>query len=609
MSQLFETIEKENYKVLVTDTGLISSLVAAAVARLGHKVLHIDRDHTYGGDWKTLHLLSLIGWSFSPNYVRTKKDSEPIKVDNEADEVSIDVDYQHTTWHNIEADFSIFHDRDRFKQVFAKWIENRKVDDEAVDKLLAAIETIFADLSLKEKLFEIEEMLSKMKLENRLLNQLDNVFTVDLCPRLLLARSSMVGLLIRSNVSRYLEFRNVDRILAPIRDNTSSQGTYVIQPMPLNRSDVFQSKILSLIEKRLLMRFLQGCFESDKENNESFLDESQQNQPFEEFLRVQYKLSDKLVDIVYNSMLMSQKQMSTKEAIERIKKILDSMGRFSNRPYLWCAYGADDLLQSFCRYAAIYGADYCLGVETRSLLSVKQDDHQEVRRVVTDQFVASAEHVVTSFPVPQLVEKDKDSSSTSISRCVICSTRSILSAVDTDRSNNNSSLLYLPPSYTNSVEVTVFETNSVAGTVPDGLYLQYFCCDASTDADYGATKDLKPTVEKILPNDAIVWSVYYQQKCQIPKHDLARLPVNVHLVRPPANELDFELACQQAEEIFKQILPDEEFFPETKEPNEHGQEEQEEEEEEETPAEDKMEAEMSVEDNLRDDDDDNEQPD
>lgn len=55
-------------------------------------------------------------------------------------------------------------------------------------------------------------------------------------------------LLISSNISRYAEFRAVDRVLTKIDDE--------IKPIPCSKADVFNSKHVSILEKRLLMKVL-----------------------------------------------------------------------------------------------------------------------------------------------------------------------------------------------------------------------------------------------------------------------------------------------------------------------------------------------------------------
>src|SRR4051812_20093737 len=67
----------------------------------------------------------------------------------------------------------------------------------------------------------------------------------------------LVDLLISSNICRYTEFRAVDKVL------TLLKGTFDI--VPGSRADIFTKKNVTIIEKRLLMKFMTQCVEYDNE--------------------------------------------------------------------------------------------------------------------------------------------------------------------------------------------------------------------------------------------------------------------------------------------------------------------------------------------------------
>ena len=65
----------------------------------------------------------------------------------------------------------------------------------------------------------------------------------------LYSRGEMVNLLIQSKAYRYLEFRNIGSML-------TSMNSKMI-PVPASRSELFQSKHVTLLEKRKMMNFIQ----------------------------------------------------------------------------------------------------------------------------------------------------------------------------------------------------------------------------------------------------------------------------------------------------------------------------------------------------------------
>ena len=52
----------ESFDVIVVGTGLVESVLAAAAARQGHSVLHLDTAKYYGADWAAFTWEGLQAW-------------------------------------------------------------------------------------------------------------------------------------------------------------------------------------------------------------------------------------------------------------------------------------------------------------------------------------------------------------------------------------------------------------------------------------------------------------------------------------------------------------------------------------------------------------------
>ncbi|KAH6934749.1 hypothetical protein HPB50_000680 [Hyalomma asiaticum] len=59
-----------DHDVIVIGTGMPESIVAAAVSRIGQRVLHLDREAHYGGLWASYNFSSLREWMFMQNESR-----------------------------------------------------------------------------------------------------------------------------------------------------------------------------------------------------------------------------------------------------------------------------------------------------------------------------------------------------------------------------------------------------------------------------------------------------------------------------------------------------------------------------------------------------------
>ena len=69
--------------------------------------------------------------------------------------------------------------------------------------------------------------------------------------RQLYSRGPLVDLLIATDVSRYLEFKVLDRTFLRLNN--------AWETVPSSKEDVFQSRLIGVVEKRVLMKFLTFC--------------------------------------------------------------------------------------------------------------------------------------------------------------------------------------------------------------------------------------------------------------------------------------------------------------------------------------------------------------
>ncbi len=90
-------------------------------------------------------------------------------------------------------------------------------------------------------------------------------FSLDITNHAVLAAGWDVDLLIRSGVARYVEFKSIERIFIARQSINGENGgasgedakDFKLEPVPCSRADVFStSELSSLIEKRLMMKFL-----------------------------------------------------------------------------------------------------------------------------------------------------------------------------------------------------------------------------------------------------------------------------------------------------------------------------------------------------------------
>jgi RAB protein geranylgeranyltransferase component A len=223
-------------------------------------------------------------------------------------------------------------------------------------------------------------------------------YHLDLSPHIILSSGKAVDTLVRSGVHEYVEFLSLDEMFVVVNESENKNGSsskFKIQPVPCSKADVFKTKTLSMLDKRILMKFLR--FVMDIHTNEgNVLNKNEkslgkgrsltrpQNAPtlaypdyeeyFDQPLSIFYKrcqMSPKLQSIVshaigYVSVLPSE--IKTKDGLRMIANILLSLGKFNKSPFLCVKYGNSELPQAFCRLCAVYGGVYMLRVRPLSFL-------------------------------------------------------------------------------------------------------------------------------------------------------------------------------------------------------------------------------------------------
>lgn len=196
-----------------------------------------------------------------------------------------------------------------------------------------------------------------------------NDWNIDLVPKLLMANGELTNILVSTDVTRYLEFRQI-------------AGSYVQQgagakarvaKVPSNASEALRSSLMGMFEKRRAQKFLEwvGNFkeEDPATHNGLSLNQCTMKEVYDKF-----GLEATTRDFVGHSMAlygtdeyMNQKG-GAKDAVQRIRLYVNSMARYGKSPYIYPLYGLGELPQGFARLSAIYGGTYMLNANVDEVL-------------------------------------------------------------------------------------------------------------------------------------------------------------------------------------------------------------------------------------------------
>nr|XP_012803126.2 rab proteins geranylgeranyltransferase component A 2 [Jaculus jaculus] len=590
------------FDVVIIGTGLPESILAAACSRSGQKVLHLDSRSYYGGNWASFSFSGLLSW--------LKEHQQDSDIEEESNATWQDL--IHETEEAIilcKKDETIEH-----TEVFCYASQDEGVNIQEENPSSGASETFIepqesislpneshssyvTNSEMPTKHAETSDRVSSPaapgveeekdcgdktcmhrvssggKDENTLAVQ-DNTdeatrnrvtyahlvkegrkFNIDLVSKLLYSQGSLIDLLIKSSVSRYAEFKNVTRILA-FREGK-------VEQVPCSRADVFSSKELTMVEKRMLMRFLTFCLDYEQHPDE-YQDYKQCS--FSEYLKTK-KLTPNLQHFILHSIAMtSESSCTTLDGLKATQNFLRCLGRFGNTPFLFPLYGQGEIPQCFCRMSAVFGGIYCLRHKIQGLVVDKDSGRCTAvlghfgQRINAKYFIVEDSYL--SKETRSNVQYEQ------ISRAVLITDESLMK---TD-SDQQISILIVPPLEPGTCPVRVIELCSSTMTCMKGSYLVHLTCSSSKTA----REDLEPVVKKLftpltetdtdkeeLGKPRLLWALYFNMRDSsgTSRSSYCGLPPNVYVCSGPDSGLGSEHAVQQAETLFQELFPSEEFCP------------------------------------------------
>jgi RAB protein geranylgeranyltransferase component A len=353
-------------------------------------------------------------------------------------------------------------------------------------------------------------------------------YALDGTSKTLLCSGPLVQLLVRSEVSKYLEFKCLNAaFLRP-------EGAEAVR-VPCSKADVFQSTSISLVEKRYLMKFL-SVFQEEAVPAEwaektfaAVLDEH----------RMEGALRSVIVHAICG--VESLEGLSAANGARLVRQYVASVGRFGNTPFLFPLYGCSETAQAFSRLAAVNGATYMLRKSVRRVTELPEGPAGGLRFVVVDGDGEEwkCKHVVVSpgscgtFEEPLAVER-----SGRVAHHAYALVRGVV----------------VPEAPLAQV------THVVEGRVVQALHLDgsmKVCPDGCQLVRLWSTADVLPRVLAQLGNTE--WTVSWTTQARRP---LLPSPFVMCTSDPDIAVLDYEATIAEAQAVFEKLAPEGAvFFP------------------------------------------------
>jgi RAB protein geranylgeranyltransferase component A len=408
-------------------------------------------------------------------------------------------------------------------------------------------------------------------------------FLFDLTPKLVLCAGSMVNSLINSDVGRYLEFKAIENLYL-IKSLKENEQTNILK-VPCTKGEVFNSKFLSSIEKRILMKFLQFAYDwgelnsgedlntfnernlskgaslyrpQNKEHNKHGFDlEGFESKPFTEFLS-HNKIPLVIQEVITYTLCMhsfdKNDDLKTFDALQSLYIFLTSLGKYGETAFLYPMYGSAEIIQSFCRMCAVWGGTYML--------------RQGVSKVIVNTSSNKALGIIDScgktFLCENLICNGSDFNFDLSSSHILCTRISLCSEDKAFFKTCSRGFGVIPPNslkFKNLQPIHITQLDSTTHACPEGSCVLYISTILSKSDDTALImEDLVHILKKCNSFDEIFYFILEKELNDDKKANNLNLPSNVFVTNCEKYSINFQNSLNQAKSIFSNLYPEEKFL-------------------------------------------------
>eukprot|EP00053_Salpingoeca_punica_P016322 m.153527 g.153527 ORF g.153527 m.153527 type:complete len:676 (+) comp16941_c0_seq5:287-2314(+) len=591
------------FDVVVVGTGLVESIVAAAAARAGKRVLHIDDNECYGGVWASLPLEDMEQRLTAP------KETSPANNNNDNSTAATAGTTATTAPTAVNSEALAVHCTDSAAPLLHCHVDirlPRTLEDAGCGSpppcyrrrktMKGHPATCYSPAcrAYARKVAQADTWQQLLTASRR--------FNLDLSPKLCHAKGELVQLLIAANIGRYLDFRPVAA--------TSMLLDGVLRQVPCSKQTLLLNTTISPRDKRSLVRFMQFCMEQGPQQPQTQPQGSDATaaapaydaaSSFSQLMRSQFSLSDSLCAYVTHAIADVPADASASEGIAATRRYLMSLNVYGATPFIYPLYGFGEVTQAFCRLCAVFGGVYMLRTGLRAL-SVAEVQAQDASATATnaDGAAVSAAATTTTTTAPssthtkRVVSVRLSDNEEYLCSAVVAPHHVLATVVDSGPQANSSYLVYhlkavtsfadfggavqaisIPPlsskAHPHAVTAMVFAPETY--TIPEGRLHWHLFTRASPDA---APEDVRTALNNAF--DAVCGSLkvhaafYYAVPGPLPYNNSGStadaLPSGLAGVQgvfacsaSPDSSICADEAVREAHALFARVLPGEEFLP------------------------------------------------
>lgn len=610
-----------SYDVILCGTGLVPSILASALTRAGQSVLHCDGNDYYGEYDAGVSLAFQFPQKAQQQQQQQHQHGEEEEEEEENEEekklhdafqlhpkacvrlestetltdVSLKVGMEVSTPYGVGHVISLpMSETDTTKSGVAirlnEWtLANGTSSSSSSPTLYMGIQQ-----DARERPLNHHNITPLRLLRARQLLEQQRYFALDLNPSLLFASGPAVQALLKSHVADYMDFKSLEGLLW--YDGSA------LSRVPCSKGDVFSTTLLSPLEKRRLMKFLQLTLdyataqqqqhqqeEGDQDSadtsesivqslNEIHLNQGRslarpQNKaiatdelklldkhldvPFSNYLSQHAKLSPNLIQLVVHALALEPGEtLTTKQGMMQLCQHVQSLGRYGTTAFLVPMYGSGELAQSFCRSAAVHGATYLLRrapkrvvVQDNTVQGIVLDGPDGGEKMIPCRHVVVGAHLLSSLT-------ERSNSKRRVWRRISIVDGKLLKDYEEQRH-----VLIIPPGTCgNSYAIHGLVLDHSSHVTPAGCAMLHLTTTTTMMDGPGQTSGAH-LLELVVPMLKVEEIHHVAFSYEIPNVSNAVRNVNgLYICRTPDQSLVLDAQVEQAKDIFQSICPDVDFL-------------------------------------------------
>jgi Rab GDP dissociation inhibitor len=344
-----------------------------------------------------------------------------------------------------------------------------------------------------------------------------------------MAADLLVQILIKTDVTRYLEFRAVDGSFVVYKGK--------IHKVPSTAKEALSSGLMGPMEKMHVQKLFDFINDYELDDPKTHKGYDMKTVTTRELFKA-FELNEETISLIGpGTALHHSEEYLDKPAFDtvmRIKLYFESIVKYSgNSPYLYPSYGIGDLSQAFARLSAIYGGTYMLSKPVEEILY----ENGKVVGVKSEGQVAKCSFVIADpsyFP-------DKTKKIGQVIRA-IC----ILSAPIPNTGDVDSAQIIIPQKQTSrKYDIYISIVSSAHNVAPKGKYIALVSTQVETS---DPEKEIQPGLDLLGKIDEKFISI---DDLFVPLEDGSK--DNVFISRSYDPETHFGETCQDILNLYQRI--------------------------------------------------------